>query len=319
MSAYHVAIDGEPRGPLSRAEVIALIAKGKIEADTKIWEAGTEAWAAASSFVEFAGHFATRAAIRRAEAPAEPKPEPSRRLDINAAVEAGLAAYREMPWRSYLGGSMYYLGVLFANTAVLVRFLLPMEEGAPPPVPTPAEAAPWMIGLLIYGVVLRAGFGLFMLRVLRGETAAPALVFSGLKRAKLKVLVPYALLYGLAVFAGLSLLILPGIFLAVAFSLGFYIVMESDLGPIAAMRESWRAVMSLGWWPVFAVYAVGFAGVIALVTFSGMVGQFARSMLIGELLQMVLSGVWAALTGLVIAAVYEQARRNRERAGAPAE
>lgn len=319
MSAYHVAVDGEAQGPLSRAEVIALIAKGKIDADTKIWQAGAEGWAAASSFVEFAGHFATRAAVQRVEAPAEPRPEASRRLDLNAAVEAGLAAYREMPWRSYLGGSMYYLGVLFANTAVLIRFLLPLEEGAPPPVPTLGAAAPWMVGLLLYGVVLRAGFGLFMLRVLRGEAAAPALVFSGLKWAKFKVLVPYALLYGLAVFAGLSLLILPGIFLAVAFSLGFYIVMESDLGPVAAMRESWRAVMALGWWPVFAVYAVGFAGVMALVTFSGMVGQFARAPLVGELLQMVLSGVWAALTGLVIAAVYEQARRNRERAGAPAE
>ena len=351
MSGYHVALEGRPQGPLSRAEVIAMIARGAVEADTLVWRSGMAEWAAASSFVEFAGHFAARAADKappvsqpqtRPAPSAPPRAASARRLDIGRAVEDGIAAFRRAPGRSCAGAALYVLTVVAANSALFARFLAPGageqgavrgggesgagesgagipgagnpgagNPGAGDPLAAPpamVELLPWLVGLLVVAVVLRAGFCLFTLRVLRGEAASPALVFAGL--ARLPALVPFALLYGASVFGGMMLLVVPGIFVAVAFSLGFYIMMESRLGAVAAMRGSWRAVMALGWWPVFSVYLVSFLGIIALTLLSGAVGFLLGAPLAAQVVQLLLVACWAAVTALVIAAVYEQARRN---------
>ncbi len=310
MNGWYAVVDGKPHGPLSRAEVIGMIGKGAVRPDTRVWRAGMEDWAAASSFVEFAGHFASREASAQPPAaqplPRTPTPRP---LDLGRAVEDGVAAFRRAPWRACAGALTYVLPVFAVNSLLVFRLSVGGGEAA---APSTAEVALWLMGMLIVAVVLRAGLCLFTLRLLRGDAASPALVFAGV--ARIVVLAPYALLYGAAVFGGMLFLILPGIFLAVVFSLGFYIIMESRLGPLAAMRESWRAVMTLGWWPVFAVYLVSFLGVIALALISGVVGFMFGAPLFGEIAQVVFVAGWTAVTALVIAAVYEQARQNRERA-----
>lgn len=307
-SGWHVALDGEARGPFSRADVLDMIADGTVGPDTRVWRKGMDDWAAAASFVEFAGHFA-RAAPPAAPAPAALR-APPQRLDLRRAVDDAVAAFRRAPWRAWVGGAVYVLSVFLANSAAFQRLAIGGGEAAA--VPGAAEVAPWLIGLLVVAVVLRAGFCLFTLRLLRGDAASPALVFAGLGR--LAALVPFALLYGAAVFCGMLLLVIPGIFAAVVFSLGFYVIMESRLGPIAAMQASWRAVMALGWWPVFAVYLVSFLGIMVLAVFSGAVGLALGAPLAGEIVQLALVAAWTAATSLVIAAVYEQARRNQDRA-----
>ena len=326
---YYVAIDGKPEGPMSRADAIALIAEGKIGPDTKIWTPGMTDWAAASDFVEFSGHFAAReaaaAAARAAAAAPPPKP-----LDLGRAVDEGLAAFRRSPLRTGVGALAYVVAAMAVNTWVLGQFLAPGGETETPVAVSPS-IAPWLIVLLILSVVLRAGFCLFTLRILRGEEPPLSVLLAGVRR--FSMLIPYALLYGLAVFVGLSMLILPGIFLAVAFSFGFYFIMEARNSPLAAqrlswnaigdlvfwcpvtvMRLSWRAVSGLGWWQVFAVYLVSFLGLIALATVSVTIGAMLGAPAAGQVLQMLLAAGWAAATALVIAAVYEQARANNERA-----
>jgi hypothetical protein len=56
-----------------------------------------------------------------------------------------------------------------------------------------------------------------------------------------RVFIPYlvcALCYGLVVLCGLILLIVPGIILMVAFHFAFYLIIDKDLGPIAALKRS---------------------------------------------------------------------------------
>ena len=315
VDAYHVVDGGESRGPLSRADVIALIAKGDVGRDTQIWKAGTETWLAASSFVEFASLVAPPPAQRSSGF------EPPRRLDIDRTIEASLAALRDRPGRMCLGGVIYIFIILLGEGVPALIDLIGTEKES-------ISSLMEFVGLVAL-FILDAGMSLFMLRILRGEAATPALVFSGLKWAKIKVLVPCVLLYGLAVLAGLILLILPGIFLFVAFSLSFYILMDSDLGPVAAMQESWRMVMGLGWSRVFVVglacmvmlIVFVLAGVLVEELFLSLVlaGEFTGPALLEISRWVILTAVAAALIVLVFAAVYEQARRNRERAGGPAE
>ncbi len=326
--AYHVAVHGEPHGPFarattaaniggrsvpasgpfSRADIIDLINRGSVSPDTSIWCEGLDNWAPASSFFEFSGHFTARSAAPAItlSLPAAPTP-----LDVSQAVQDGLAAFRRTPGRAMVGALVYGAAVYLTTYAIFSRF----PTGDPESVATPSTAvlAPWMLVLLIAGVVLRAGFCLFTLQLLRGHGASAGLVFAGLNPRNLVMLVPYALLYGAAVAGGMLLLIVPGLFAAVGFSLGFYILMDSKLGPFGAMRASWRAVATLGWGRVFLVYLVSFLGVLILSLFAEGIAMAVRTPVVGEALQLIVIAPWTAATTLVIAAVYEQARQNQER------
>ena len=319
MSDYHAALDGKAEGPFSRARVIEMIASGRIAPDTPLWRSGMEDWAPASSLVEFSGHFAARAADAApppADAPDANRPRlaaASRRLELGRAIDDAVAAFKRAPWRVSLGAGIYIGAAFAANTLAFSR-LLPGAgaEAADAAPPIPWEMGLWLVGGIVFGVVLRAGFCVFTLRVLRGEAASLALVFAGLGRAP--TLAAYALLYAAAVFAGLLFFILPGIVLAVGFSLGFYVIMESRLGALAAMRESWRAVLELGLLRVSAVYLAGFVGVLFVGAISGATAAVFGAPPQAELLsRLVLAALWAGVTALVVAAVYEQARRNKER------
>jgi hypothetical protein len=54
-------------------------------------------------------------------------------------------------------------------------------------------------------------------------------------------------LLSVALMVGFALLILPGIFLAVRLAFVPYLVVDEDLDPVAAFRESWRRTAPVGW------------------------------------------------------------------------
>ena len=106
--------------------------------------------------------------------------------------------------------------------------------------------------------------------------------------------------------------------LAVGFSLGFYVIMESRLGALAAMRESWRAVLELGLLRVSAVYLAGFIGVLFVGAISGATAAVLGAPPQAELLsRLVLAALWAGVTALVVAAVYDRRGATRSAGRAP--
>ena len=56
-SLYHIAINGEPKGPYTLAEMKQLNLQGKLEAKTKVWLKGTADWAEADTFPELSSLF----------------------------------------------------------------------------------------------------------------------------------------------------------------------------------------------------------------------------------------------------------------------
>jgi uncharacterized membrane protein len=82
-----------------------------------------------------------------------------------------------------------------------------------------------------------------------------------------------SILYGLIVFAGMLLLIIPGIIWAVKFQYGFYFVVDKGLGPVAALKASSRTTQGIK----FKLF--GFGLLCGLINLLGLicliVGMFA--------------------------------------------
>ncbi len=77
-----------------------------------------------------------------------------------------------------------------------------------------------------------------------------------------------SVLSGLAIIIGLLLLIVPGIILGIMFSLSLYLVVERELGPVAALKESARLTKG-NRWKLFllglAIMGINILGFLALV------------------------------------------------------
>jgi uncharacterized membrane protein len=96
----------------------------------------------------------------------------------------------------------------------------------------------WSCFTLILGPILRGGYDLAMLRAYRGdESLAFGDLFAGFSKA-LPLFIT-ALLFGMAVFAGMLLCIVPGIILALGLWPAFLLVMEDNLDPIEALKAAW--------------------------------------------------------------------------------
>lgn len=131
------------------------------------------------------------------------------------------------------------------------------------------------VSLLVVGQVVAAYFQVGLTRIhleaARGQPPSFGLLFSGGDR--FIALFLFNLLYLLAVFFGILLLIVPAIFIGLALSIGQFYVVDQRLGPVAAMQASWSAtkgqkgdIFLLG----LAAFGLGLLGLVMCV-----VGFFA--------------------------------------------
>ena len=62
------------------------------------------------------------------------------------------------------------------------------------------------------------------------------------------------IMYGLGILFGFLLFIIPGIFLATVWLLGWFVLVDRDVLPTQALGKSYELVQMLGFWKVFGVY-----------------------------------------------------------------
>jgi uncharacterized membrane protein len=67
-----------------------------------------------------------------------------------------------------------------------------------------------------------------------------------------------SILYGLLVFAGFILLIIPGIYWAVRYHYFPYLIIDRDMGPVEAIKKSGQLTRGV-WWNLFLFWIVIFA------------------------------------------------------------
>jgi uncharacterized membrane protein len=122
------------------------------------------------------------------------------------------------------------------------------------------------VGFLFTGIFL-AGMYAFYLKKIRGQPAEFGDIFDGFKIAFVPLLLA-TLVTQLLTTAGLLLLILPGIYLAVAYNFAFMLIIDQRLEFWAAMEVS-RRVITAQWWRMFGLLILG--SIIALLGVVGLV------------------------------------------------
>ena len=98
-----------------------------------------------------------------------------------------------------------------------------------------------LVGLLIGGP-MRGGYGIAMLRLVRGDDSVTfGSLFDGF--SKFLPLFLTFLLFGIAMVIGLALCVVPGIILGLGLWPAFMIVMERDLAPVDALKAAWELTL----------------------------------------------------------------------------
>ncbi len=115
----------------------------------------------------------------------------------------------------------------------------------------------------IFLIIVRIGYTKIFLRITDGDKPKFTDIFSEYrlfwKYLGVSILIP------ITVFAGLILLIVPGIIWAVRFSLSTFIVVDTKVGPIVAMKESWAITEGSFWSLLLFWIAVGAANIVGFL------------------------------------------------------
>tara|TARA_B100001175_G_C19428876_1_gene600126 strand:+ start:357 stop:980 length:624 start_codon:yes stop_codon:yes gene_type:complete len=136
-------------------------------------------------------------------------------------------------------------------------------------------AAITVIGLLIVPS-LAAGLVRFTIRVGRGEEVdvGDSLSWGFQDGMWLKSLV-FCVISFIGIIIGFMLLILPGIYLSVAWFLGFYLLIDKGLTPLEALGRSRELVHEVSFWKVLVILFAMSIGLqfISLIPVLGIVGN----------------------------------------------
>ena len=127
-----------------------------------------------------------------------------------------------------------------------------------------------IIGLLVLPALL-AGLCKFLLKVARGEEVVIADSFSsGFDNGMWWKTLVYSLIMIIGVAIGYILLIIPGIYLSIAWSFGFYLVIDKGMTPLDALQKSRELVHQVGFWKILILnIIVGVLGILQIIPVLG--------------------------------------------------
>jgi hypothetical protein len=143
----------------------------------------------------------------------------------------------------------------------------------------------------------------------------------GLAWRRLPAILACAVLVPAALCVGFALLVLPGLYLLLAFTLCAPPIVFSGMGPIAAMRYGVRLIYG-NWWRAFTIYAVGFSAILVFYVLSFMLvavllpfagsGDVAAVTAFSAVLVVILGAIAMPFLSALTLAVYTDLQRRRE-------
>ncbi len=234
--------DGKEYGPVSIDQVRAWIAGGRANLSTKVRAVGTDTWKSIADCPEITGSAATAgsAGISAAQV-------------ADRGVTLDFLGCYERSWTLLKANFWPLVGVTLLICVMHAVLIGVDRQGL------------HLIDTLFSGVI-GAGSLYYTLLKARGQPAELGDAFAGFTRAFLTLLV-IAIVKGLLVTLGVLCLILPGIYLAVAYSFTALVAVDKRLGFWETMELS-RRVVTRNWWPVFALCLLAIpvllVGVLAL-------------------------------------------------------
>jgi len=265
--------DGREYGPVSAAQIKIWIAAGRAGLETQAKRVGTNEWKRLGDIPEFVGGEEEPPPLSGEAASAGPAPGPrdaeaiATRL-ITRGGKLDISLCYERSWNLLKAHFWPMVGVttgVFLLEAVLA--MLPLTK---------------FLFILLAGS-FKGGLSFYFLKTIRGRPAGLADAFAGFTLAFLPLMTA-GLVIGAFTLVGIILLILPGLYLAVAYMFTYLLIIDQKMDFWTAMEVS-RRVVTAQWWRVF--------GLVVLAVLFALLG-----------LSLLLVGILAALPLIEGAVVY---------------
>jgi hypothetical protein len=223
--------DGKEYGPVATEQIRAWIAGGRANGETKVKALGSDEWKRIDELPEFAGPQAGAAPVHSAAYPG-----------ARAPVTLDIASCYGRSWALLMGSFWPVVGVSFLVMLAVAAIMWTHAMGL------------LLLGALLNGVLAGGLYHYFLLRI-RGEPATVGDAFAGFTKAFGPLLAAGILVFTIKTVAFLCL-VLPGIYLAVAYSFAFILPIDKGMGAWEAMETS-RRVITRQWWRVFGLILLG--------------------------------------------------------------
>ncbi|HXQ81321.1 MAG TPA: GYF domain-containing protein [Opitutaceae bacterium] len=219
--------DGKEYGPVTADQVREWIAGGRANPETKVKALGTDEWKRIADIPELSGSGGAGAA-----------PPVTAPVLAGRAPPLNIISCYERSWELLKANFWPLVGVNF-----LIMVL------------SSALGCTYYLGLFflgtLFGGVLAGGWYYYFLLRIRGQPATVGDAFAGFSRAFI-VLVAIGVLKAIFVTVGLLFLIVPGVYLAVAYAFAFILATDKRLGVWESLETSRRVVTSQ-WWRVLGL------------------------------------------------------------------
>jgi hypothetical protein len=226
--------DGREYGPVTADQVRSWIAGGRANLQTKIKVEGSAEWKSVADFPEITGAGTAAAPADTAAAALAQLPAVAGDLDVLSCYERSWNLLKANFWP--LVGVSLVIGILSMALGYSVFIGIFYVQA--------------LLGALIAG-----GLQYYILRRVRGEPATFGDAFAGFTKAFVALLVA-GILIDLFVTVGMICLILPGVYLLVAYSFTNLLAIDKGLGFWEAMEVSRRAI-TRRWWSVLGLLLLG--------------------------------------------------------------
>ena len=255
--------DGKEYGPVTLEQVRNWVADGRANHDTQAKRAGDEQWRRLGDFAEFneMGTLQHPPAPDPTPAVASIVPNGSIHVDPKAyaddliarAGKLDIGSCLERSWELLKAHFWPIVGTTAGSLIIMVLASLMPVLGI-------------FVGFLFRGIFY-GGLFAYYLKTIRGKPTEFGDIFSGFQIAFVPLLLA-TLVSQLLITASILLLILPGIYLAVAYAFIFLLIVDKRLEFWAAMEVS-RRVITAQWWRMLGLLIlgsiIGLLGVVGLV------------------------------------------------------
>jgi uncharacterized membrane protein len=155
--------------------------------------------------------------------------------------------------KSSIWGGVFCMAIILAGlTTVTTYLILPLGDPGFGMFDAWLNIGSQLISTLL-SMIFVAGLMYIAVRRVSGKSYSWRMLFSGF--GHLGQIIVASLLMSVFIALGFVLLILPGIYLTIGYSLTLPLILDKGLGPWTAMETS-RRMIHQKWWQVFGLYVV---------------------------------------------------------------